>query len=187
MANYLDFDELNTLVEYQFAEDKSKLSDTAEDLLILAYQRGAEDVQDMLDYFFYTDAIDVDFLSQAVNLKTKGKTALQRVQDYVDNGGSLAEIQRVVATECHRCYNNGAFDTANKVQNESGLIVNKTWKTMKDNRVRDTHHYLEGMTVRMGERFYTYDGASTEYPGQFGIPQEDINCRCVIEYSTESV
>ena len=140
MANYLDFDELNTLVEYQYTTNKDELVNTAEDLLILAYQRGADDVQGMLDYFFYTDFIDVDLLATSLNKSIDGKTALQRVQEYVDNGGTLADIQRVVDTECHRCYNDGSFDTANKVQDESGLIINKTWKTMKDNRVRDTHH-----------------------------------------------
>jgi uncharacterized protein with gpF-like domain len=57
----------------------------------------------------------------------------------------------------------------------------KRWRTMNDDRVRDTHDYLEGMVVPFSERFYSYDGDSAEYPGGFALPENNINCRCVVE------
>jgi uncharacterized protein with gpF-like domain len=53
---------------------------------------------------------------------------------------------------------------------------------MLDPRVRDSHDYLEGVTVSMDSEFFTYNGNHTYYPCQFGVPEEDINCRCWLEY-----
>jgi hypothetical protein len=52
---------------------------------------------------------------------------------------------------------------------------------MQDDRVRDTHDYLEGMVVPFSSRFYTYDGDSADYPGGFTLPENNIGCRCVVE------
>jgi hypothetical protein len=54
---------------------------------------------------------------------------------------------------------------------------------MKDDRVRDPHVYMEGMTVGLDDEFYTYTGDTTKYPGGFGVPELDINCRCYITLS----
>ena len=184
MNSPLDFDELNKLVELQWNEDKSGVSDVVESLLILAYQKGYNDVQEMLDYFFYDD-ISVESLRDAINKKTEGLTPLERVEHYVENG-TLSDIQKVVTTECHRIYNHSANDTSKRVGEESGLIITKTWVTMSDPKVRDTHDYLDGMTVRLNDYFYTYNGDFTEYPGQFGVASEDINCRCWINYGLDT-
>ena len=54
---------------------------------------------------------------------------------------------------------------------------------MMDDRVRDSHDYLLGQTVGIDEDFYTWDGAHAPAPGMFGVPEEDINCRCECEFS----
>ena len=59
----------------------------------------------------------------------------------------------------------------------------KTWGTMLDDRVRDTHEYLEGVTIPIEAEFYSFRGGSTLYPGQWGIPEEDCNCRCYLTFS----
>ena len=61
--------------------------------------------------------------------------------------------------------------------------VMKTWVTMADDRVRDTHDYLEGMSVPINERFFTFDNDYGRYPGDFQLPQNNINCRCRISLS----
>lgn len=186
MAKTLDFDEINALVKYQFEADKSEIIDLAESLTILSYRQGVDDVEDMLDIdMAFDDGIPLQSLDNAVNRKIDGKTMNERLAEYINENGTLEEVQRVVLNECHRVYNNGAFDAAKNIEKNTGLIINKTWRTKNDGKVRDTHDYLEGMTVRLGERFYTWNGDSSEYPGQFGIPSEDVNCRCVVEYSVE--
>jgi hypothetical protein len=54
---------------------------------------------------------------------------------------------------------------------------------MDDDRVRDTHMFLEGVEVPMGERFYTFDGDSAMIPGDFALPENNINCRCTLSYT----
>ena len=51
---------------------------------------------------------------------------------------------------------------------------------MLDDKVRDTHQYLEGIEVGLDDLFYSESGASAEYPGGFGDPEEDCNCRCYV-------
>ena len=60
---------------------------------------------------------------------------------------------------------------------------NKSWITMMDEKVRDTHQYLEGMTVGIDEDFYTYDGDHAPAPGLFEFPENSINCRCELLFS----
>jgi hypothetical protein len=59
----------------------------------------------------------------------------------------------------------------------------KTWVTMMDDRVRDTHDYLEGETVGIGEDFYTYDGDHASAPGLFELAENNVNCRCELLFS----
>lgn len=91
------------------------------------------------------------------------------------------EIQRVVDTEYHRMYNTGAYDTATEMENE-GYPVMKRWITMGDDRVRDTHSYIDDELVPLDEEFYTYDGDSAMFPGDFSNPANNINCRCICTY-----
>lgn len=89
--------------------------------------------------------------------------------------GDGERIKSLVESEAHRCYSLGAF----KAAEENGRNV--TWRTLADDRVRETHVYLEGVTVRAGEYFYTFDGDRARFPGDFTLAQNNANCRCYIE------
>ena len=89
--------------------------------------------------------------------------------------GDGERIRSLVESEAHRCYSLGAF----KAAEENGRNV--TWRTLADDRVRETHVYLEGVTVRAGEYFYTFDGDRARFPGDFALAQNNANCRCYIE------
>lgn len=89
-------------------------------------------------------------------------------------------VLRIIETESHRDYNTGVYDAATV----SGLSVKKRWNTMLDDKVRDTHSYLEGTTLDLEDRFYTYTGESALFPGGFGTPEEDCNCRCFVTLTT---
>lgn len=178
------FDELNQLVETQYYEDRDKLNEVVEDLIILAMEYGKEDTEDMLDYFLDMD-IPLERIESVLNREIDGKTTNDRINEYKAKEDGLALIQRVVETECHHAYSKESEDTAMDIQKASGQTVYKTWHTMLDGRVRDSHTHLEGVKVQMGERFYTLNGDSAEYPSQFESPEENINCRCYVSYSFE--
>ena len=87
-------------------------------------------------------------------------------------------IIRILETEMHRDANEAALETARHAGAKS-----KTWITMMDDKVRDTHDYLLGVTVGIDDEFYTYDGSHAPAPGMFGVPEEDCNCRCELEFA----
>lgn len=178
----LDFDELNSLVseKYEEAETQDDLVDEALDILINIYLMGAEAVEDMLDYQLDMGK-SISDMQNTIYLPIEGKTFEDRIREYAEVG-DLPAIQKVMATEGHRIYNASSNNMAEAIANDSGRNVGKKWVTMKDDRVRDTHDYLDGMVVPLNEKFYTYNNNATYYPGQFGIAEEDINCRCAISY-----
>ena len=65
---------------------------------------------------------------------------------------------------------------------EMGIDVKKQWIATHDQRVRDTHAYLDGQIVGVDEPF-TVDGMEIDYPGDPLAPPELVyNCRCTLAY-----
>lgn len=94
------------------------------------------------------------------------------------------DLSRLAETEAHRVLNEAILDSALEyAKNNPEKTVTKTWATMLDDRVRETHDYLEGVTVPVDARFYTFDGDSAMAPGGFSKPQNSINCRCILRIS----
>lgn len=83
------------------------------------------------------------------------------------------KLQRMIECEANRCFNSGVFEAGKGI---NGLT--KTWETMGDNRVRDTHWWLEGKTIPFDEEFVTFDGDSADAPGMFELAENNVNCRC---------
>ena len=120
----------------------------------------------------------VDDVMKVVDAKVAGKTWRERVEDYFSNGGTGADLARIADTEMHRIANTAALKTAQRAGAKT-----KTWATMLDDRVRETHDYLEGMTVGIDEDFYTYDGDHAPAPGGFALAENNVNCRCELVFS----
>lgn len=186
----LEFDEIHKLVEASIikageempADDKTlekkpedDIIDDLLDILILAYTRGNRDANEMLNLDV---ALDVNRMDEAINYMIGGKTFEDRAREHIrhEDAGRLISLAE---SEYHRVYNTAGFDTAEA----SGKNVQKTWITMLDNRVRETHDFLEGVSVPIGERFYTIDGDSALYPGGFELAENNCNCRCILAYS----
>ena len=80
-------------------------------------------------------------------------------------------------------WNTGLFDGSKQYQEKTGKAVVKTWYTMRDPFVRETHDYLEGVAVGLNEYFVTFDKDRARFPGDFQFAQNNVNCRCWIELS----
>ena len=157
-------------------EDAEDIIDELLDLFLLSYANGANATNTELG----TSAMpSVDAADAAVNKPVAGETWRDRVMGYYENGGSLYDIQRIAETDATRIYNTGALDAV--IANGNGAGISKRWATMLDDRVRDTHSYLEGMVVPFDAEFYTYDGDHAPAPGMFLTAENNANCRCVIE------
>ena len=155
--------------------DKKQLKefcDYLEFVLCLIYAYGWHDAEEIVGIVPFMDGLD----DMAVNLEIDGKTFRERITE----DSTVADILRIIDTESHRDYNTGVYDAA-KVSGDLG--IKKQWQTMQDDRVRDTHDYLQGMKVGLDDLFYTYDGDSAMYPGGFVLAENNCNCRCWIVLS----
>lgn len=168
----------------QRKKNKQRRIDEILEMLIIAYMFGNESGNTML----YGDIgtgdlpipIQVGAMNDSVFRKIADKTWEQRVNEYLDDEtGTVDDIIRVVDTDTNRIYNDAILDVGERADGS----VMKTWETMMDEKVRDTHDYLQSMTVPIDRRFYTFDGDSARYPGDFTLPQNNVNCRCRISLS----
>jgi hypothetical protein len=157
-------------------KDAEDIIDELLDLFLLAYANGATATNTELGTAVMPS---VDAVDAAVYAAVAGETWRDRVIGYYESGGSLYDIRRIAETDATRIYNQGAVDAV--IANGMQDATSKRWRTMNDDRVRDTHDYLEGMEIPFNSRFYTYDGDSAEFPGGFELPENNINCRCVVE------
>ena len=157
-------------------QDADDIIDELLDLFLLAYANGASATNSELGTAVMPS---VGAVMAAVDKEVAGENWRQRVMNYYQNGGSLYDIQRIAETDATRIYNTGALDAV--VANGNGAGISKRWATMLDDRVRDTHSYLEGMVVPFDAEFYTYDGDHAPAPGMFMTAENNANCRCVIE------
>ena len=157
-------------------EDAEDIIDELLDLFLLSYANGATATNSELGT---AEMPSVDAVDAAVNKPVAGKTWRDRVMEYYESGGTLYDIIRIAETDATRIYNQGAVDAVRA--NGAEDSVQKRWQTMEDDRVRDTHSYLQGMVVPFDSEFWTWDGDHAEYPGGFILPENNINCRCVVE------
>ena len=146
--------------------------DYLEYVLCLVYGYGWQEAELIVGIVPFKDGLD----SRCVNLEIDHKTFRERVEEQFRDG-TADGLLRIIDTESHRDYNAGVYEAAKS----SGVLgLRKKWVTRMDDKVRDSHSYLEGQVVGLDDYFYTYTGASALYPGGFGEPDEDCNCRCTI-------
>ena len=88
----------------------------------------------------------------------------------------LGRAKTIVRTESHRIAQASAMD-AQKVAVSKGAKVVKQWMSTLDGKTRHSHRRLDGQIREVDEPF-EMDGKKAMYPGDFGDPAEDCNCRC---------
>jgi len=94
------------------------------------------------------------------------------------NGSKMDMFARTAVTGAQ---NAGRMERLHEAE-EMGIEVKKQWVAAHDNRVRDTHAYLDGQIVGVNESFKV-DGMEIAYPGDPLAPPELVyNCRCTLAY-----
>ena len=186
------FDELHVLMVDQYEALQTSTSDMKKkredmnsemkDCLIEAYLVGAFTGERQLygsDSKDLHTEVDTKSLTKLIFKKFDGKSVKDRFDEYVDANDSALLI-RVADTEIHRLMNAGTMEAAKQYAKSTGSSVSKEWVTMGDEKVRDTHYYLEGVTVGLNDEFYTDDGDHATCPGGFSTPENNVNCRCFL-------
>lgn len=93
-------------------------------------------------------------------------------------GAPLSRAKTIVRTEGHRVQQASAADARNAAKAQ-GCSVVKQWDSTLDGKTRDTHRELDGQIRETDKPFESSSGRKARYPGDFGDPAEDCNCRCV--------
>lgn len=181
----MPFDELNAFKEQlpihfdadghiRSKQDEEDIIDELLDLFLLAYANGVEDVNNALNSSVMPP---LSYVMETVDREIAGKTWRERVHEYAENGGTIGDIVRIAETETHRDSNEAAYKTAV----EAGA-TQKVWHCLMLDTSRDTHKYLNGVSAPIDGYFYSFRGGRTQFPGQWGIAEEDVNCLCYLTY-----
>lgn len=89
---------------------------------------------------------------------------------------SLSRAKTIVQTETHRIQQASIYDAQQQAASKGANVV-KQWNSTLDGKTRPTHRRLDGQ-IRELDEYFEIGGKKAKYPGDFGDPSEDINCRC---------
>lgn len=84
----------------------------------------------------------------------------------------------IARTEAHRIQCTATADAQVEAKKRGADVV-KQWDATLDGNTRPNHRKLDGQIREIDEAFEV-DGYSPMYPGDFGDPAEDCNCRCAL-------
>lgn len=96
---------------------------------------------------------------------------------YNATGAPLSRAKTIARTESHRITQASTYN-AQRGAKAKGAHVVKQWDSTMDGNTRPTHRHLDGQIREIDEPF-EMDGKKAMFPGDFGDPAEDCNCRCV--------
>ena len=108
------------------------------------------------------------------------------------------EVEEIIEDDAATNYWLSIRRAINIAQNESNTFLNytdfleaknrgctqKSWATMMDDRVRDTHEEAEGELVGIDD-YFIVGNSEMRFPHDLSMspdPKEVINCRCSVEY-----
>lgn len=126
--------------------------------------------------------VDTDRLKKAISAEiSRGIASDMAYEDIARNiasvsGAPLSRAKTIATTEAHRIQQAGFYDNQKKAKSKGADIL-RQWSSTFDGGTRETHRKLDGQLREMDEPFEV-DGKKAMYPGDFGDPAEDCNCRC---------
>jgi SPP1 gp7 family putative phage head morphogenesis protein len=88
--------------------------------------------------------------------------------------------ETIARTEVIGAMNGGTLEA----WRQSDVVKTKTWLAALDERTRETHMLAHGQIVALDEDFVVGTGRGPA-PGQMGVAEEDINCRCSMKAGIE--
>lgn len=123
--------------------------------------------------------------------RTTQKQVTRVLSDGVSSGKTIAEIANDIsglfdqnrvgrAVTIARTAVMQASNFATKEGYRQVGVEEKEWLTTSGGDARPSHDDMDGQVRGINDDFTTPDGATAEYPGDFGDPSEDVNCRCSV-------
>lgn len=198
--------ELKTMFKYSYEDIHSVINSTLEDVFEDGYYLTAWGISNEVDKHIPMPSV-AEMVIASVNNPISGLTLSERleknrseiewkIRETVTKGitegttygklsnelkkvldGDKKKAHRIVRTEVHRVSEEGK-QASRLHAHKLGILQEKKWVSMKDERTRTSHEQLDGQTVPIDEPFELH-GNEAMQPGGFGIAREDINCRCI--------
>ena len=126
--------------------------------------------------------VDVKKLKSAIRQEiTRGISTGMLYDDIARNisevsKAPMSRAKTIARTEGHRIQQSSAYD-AQQAAKKKGADVLKQWDSTMDGATRPIHRELDGQIREVDEPFSAH-GKKAMFPGDFGDPAEDCNCRC---------
>lgn len=124
------------------------------------------------------DTFTLSFFREGLAAQLQDDSSITAVSKYIQNffeGMETWRAIRIARTETAAAASYAINETFNE---NKDIIEQKEWVTAGDDFVRDSHRDVS--PVEIGEDFILGSGVETSAPGNSGVADEDINCRCVI-------
>lgn len=127
--------------------------------------------------------VDTDGLKETIRKEiTRGLASNMLPEDIARNisyltKAPLSRAKTIARTESHRIQQASAQDARERAK-ARGARVYKQWDSTLDGATRKAHKALDGQIVEIDKPF-VYGTHKAMYPGGFGDPALDCNCRCV--------
>lgn len=150
---------------------QEEVEDWLEDYLLYAYVEGTDAAGQMMGTDYKPNE---ELMAKAI---AGGLRWDDKLKEHLSQG-DVGLAKNLAETEFHRVYNTAIINAGIEMG-----ATQKKWSTMLDEKVRDTHEYLEGLTLPIEKEFFTFDGDSAMCPGGFLLAQNNVNCRCILEIS----
>lgn len=128
---------------------------------------------------------NVDYLKTSVRQEiSRGIAQSLSYQEIARNIKNTTNVDynkslRIAKTEGHRIQCESAYNVQVRAK-EKGADIVKQWDSTLDGKTRPTHRLLDGQIVDVDDYFKSDSGYKALYPGDFGVPSEDCNCRCAL-------
>lgn len=128
---------------------------------------------------------NIDFLKTSVRMEiSRGIAQSLSYQEIARSIKNTTNVDynkslRIAKTEGHRIQNESAYNVQVRAK-QKGADVVKQWDSTLDGKTRPTHRSLDGQIVDVDGYFKSDSGYEALYPGDFGVPSEDCNCRCAL-------
>lgn len=148
--------------------------------IIARSQRFAERVNDTTWDMLRASLLEGIKAGEGVGTPGTKDSLAARVQTVMqDRIRSSAET--IARTEVVGAYTGGGLVYVRELEQSTNRRYNKTWLTSLDERVRDSHRAMHGVSVGIDDEFRVGD-SSGPAPGQIDAAEETINCRCRLIY-----
>jgi hypothetical protein len=103
-------------------------------------------------------------------------------QGLMARGLSVFRADTIARTETHMAAMYASKRTISDFATQAGVVMDKVWNSVKDERTRFDHAQVDGQTVAMDGSF-NVGGEQLDSPGDPTASAENIiNCRCVTTY-----